>query len=67
MSIIPPNNIRNAIEIIIPIMKEFEMFLTYHSISNKRVHIQMHPTIIDSIANGINFDGFILLLELCRL
>lgn len=60
MSIIPPNSIRRANMMKIPISILLCMCCAYHSALYNIVFIQMPPTAIQIIAIGINLDGFIL-------
>ena len=60
MSIIPPNSIRSANMMKIPISILLCMCCAYHSALYSIVSIQMPPTAMQIIAIGINFDGFIL-------
>lgn len=60
MSIIPPNSIRSANIMKIPISILLCMCCTYHSALYSIVSIQMPPTAMQIIAIGINLDGFIL-------
>lgn len=60
MSIIPPNSIRSANMMKIPISILLCMCCAYHSALYSIVSIQMPPTAMQIIAIGINLDGFIL-------
>lgn len=60
MSIIPPNSIRRANMMKIPISILLCMCCAYHSALYNIVFIQMPPTAMQIIAIGINLDGFIL-------